>query len=209
MIRKSHRSAKAMEFTHFRKKETVTDDALLFAALAFETAITAQSGLIFHCLVRNYDNEYANVLFGESLQDLKNLANTFGHLPEVTRFFELIDPQSVHIEYHEIQQDNFKVPEGFSCIEKGTFTLVKEEDADSLLHISENIEKEYLNKFHNTKAHFTGRVGDKLFSEITIGQTLAQTKQICMGYFDNPFCMELLNKADKETMNLDFWYVMA
>ncbi|AJW65122.1 hypothetical protein VO54_03696 [Elizabethkingia miricola] len=91
MIRLSNNEAKAMEFTRFRKKENITDDELLFAALKFEKAISTQSGLIFHCLVRNYNNEYANVVFGESIKDLKALGENFGHLPEVNHFFDLIE----------------------------------------------------------------------------------------------------------------------
>lgn len=209
MIRINKKAAKAMEFASFRKKENVTDDELLFAVSNFETAISNQYGLIFHCLVRNYDNEYANVLFGESVKDLKELGNNFGHLPEVQAFFGLIDSQSIKIEYHVIEKENFQVPEGFSCVEKGTFALKEASDADKIPGISEKIEKEYLDTFENTQAHFIGRTGTDLFSEVTIGKTLAKTKQICLGYFENDSCMELLNKADKDTLKLDFWYLIA
>lgn len=73
MIRLSSKPAKAMEFTSFKKKEHITDDEILFAVLKFEEVISKQNGLVFHCLVRNYDNEYANVLFAESIQNLKEL----------------------------------------------------------------------------------------------------------------------------------------
>lgn len=209
MIRLSSKAAKAMEFTSFKKKETISDDELLFAVLKFEEVISKQDGFIFHCLVRNYDNEYANVLFGESIKGLKELGDNFGHLPEVTNFFKLIEMQSVKTEYHEIRKENFLVPTFFSCIEKGTFALKNENDIDNLLNSSENIEKEYLNGFENTQAHFIAQVDCNLFSEITIGKALAKTKEICMGYLGNEFCEELLNLADKETMKLDFWYLIG
>jgi len=47
------------------------------------------------------------------------------------------------------------------------------------------------------------------FSEITCGKTLAKTKQICFGYFDNPYGLELLSLADKDSMELDFWFLIA
>ncbi|AJW65123.1 hypothetical protein VO54_03697 [Elizabethkingia miricola] len=75
--------------------------------------------------------------------------------------------------------------------------------------ISGNIENKYLNTFKNTQAHFIGKIEDNLYSEVTIGKTLAETKRICMGYFDNSFCLELLNIADPGTMELDFWYLIA
>lgn len=71
MIRVSNNSAKAMEFTSFSKKKNVTDDELINAVLKFETVLAKQSGVIFHCLVRNFKNEYANVLFVSDFEDLK------------------------------------------------------------------------------------------------------------------------------------------
>lgn len=209
MIRLTNNSPKAMEFTRFRKKDNVTDDELLFADLKFETAFTKQNGVIFHCLVRNFRNEYANVLFADSLQDLKDLGEKLGSLPEVQSFFELIDLQSVIIEYHEIQKENFKIPTNFSCIEKGMFSLKNIIESNKLPLISENIENKYLNNFENTQAHFIGTIGQNKFSEITFGKTLAKTKQICFGYVENSFCLELLDLADKEMMELDFWYLIA
>ena len=45
--------------------------------------------------------------------------------------------------------------------------------------------------------------------EITIGETLGKTKEICFGYFNNPYCKPLLDMADETTMELDFWYLIA
>lgn len=117
--------------------------------------------------------------------------------------------RSVKIEYHEIQKENFLVPKVFSCIEKGTFALNNENDTSKLFNISNNIERAYLNGFENTQAHFIAQVDHNVFSEITLGKTLAKTKQVCMGYFEDAFCMELLNIANKKTMKLDFWFLIA
>jgi hypothetical protein len=209
MNRISSSAAKAMEFTSFRKLEKITDDELMSAVLEFEKAIEGQRGLIFHCLVRNMNNEYANVLFAESMQSIKQLEADLGHLPAVRKFFQLIDMSSVRIEFHDIQKDDFFLPNDFSCIEKGTFKLMPGADTAKLITISKAIENSYLQQFENTKGHFIGQLGDGLFSEITIGRTLAQTKQICNGYFNNSTCLELLDMADKESMDLGFWYVIA
>lgn len=198
-----------MEFTSFKKRENVTDDELLFAVLKFETVLVQQKGIIFHCLVRNYNSEYANVLFADSIEVLKDLGKNLGYLPEVQSFFEMVDTKTVKIEYHEIQKDNFQIPSVFSCIEKGTFSLNDIKDSDQLLSVSEKIENEYLDTFENTQAHFIGILNGNQFSEVTFGKTLAKTKQICFGYFDNPYGLELLNLADKESMELDFWYLIG
>lgn len=209
MIRFNNNPAKAMEFTSFKKKENINDDQLLFAVLKFETVLSQQKGIIFHCLVRNYDNEYANVLFSDSIEDLKDLGKNLGHLLEVQSFFEKVDIKTVRIEYHEIQKDTFQIPTDFSCVEKGTFSLNDSNDSKKLLSVSGNIESKYLNTFENTQAHFIGTLNENKFSEITFGKTLAKTKQICFGYFDNSYGLELLNLADKESMELDFWYLIA
>jgi hypothetical protein len=78
MIRVSNDFAKAMEFKSFKKKETVTDDELINAVMKFETALGNQSGVIFHCLVSNFKNEYANVLFVEDLEHLHSLIKEIG-----------------------------------------------------------------------------------------------------------------------------------
>ncbi len=209
MIRFNNDSAKAMEFTSFKKRENVTDDELLFAVLKFESVLVQQKGIIFHCLVRNYDNDYANVLFADSIEVLKKLGKNLGHLPEVQNFFEMVEMKTVKIEYHKIQKDNFQIPTDFSCIEKGTFSLNEINDSSKLLSVSGKIESEYLNIFENTQAYFIGTLGENKFSEITFGKILAKTKQICFGYFDNPYGLELLNLANKDSMELDFWFLIA
>ena len=75
--------------------------------------------------------------------------------------------------------------------------------------VSENIEKEYLNAFENTKAHFIGSVQENRVSEITLGETLGKTKEICFGYFNNQICKPLLDISDEATIEIDFWYLIA
>lgn len=209
MIRVRNNFAKAMEFTAFKKNENVTDDELINAVLKFETALAKQDGVIFHCLVRNFKNEYANVLFVTEPHDLIKLKKNIQFLPEAQQFFKLVDKQSVKMEYHTLLKVDFDIPAHFSCIECGTFSLKNEEKADKLLAISEDIEREYLNNFENTLGHFIGKIEDKKYSEITMGKTLGQTKEICFGYFNNQFCKPLLEMADEKTMRLDFWYLIA
>jgi len=209
MIRVSNNFAKAMEFTSFKKKETVTDDELINAVLKFETVLEKQTGVIFHCLVRNFKNEYANVLFVTEIDNLKNLEKKIMALSEAQDFFKLIDEPSIKMTFHAILKDDFKVPNDFSCVEYGTFSLKDKNENFTLLKISEDIEKEYLTTFENTKAHFIGSIAENRFSEVTMGKTLGKTKEICFGYFTNPFCKPLLEMADETTMELDFWYLIA
>lgn len=209
MIRVNNNFAKAMEFTSFKKKDTVTDDELINAILQFEIQLAKQNGFIFHCLVRNFKNEYANVLFVENFENLNDIETHLMQIPEAQNFFKLIEKQSIKIEFHHIQKNNFQIPLYFSCIECGTFSLKNENKANQLLSISNTIETNYLNTFENTSEHFIGKIKSNKFSEITFGKTLGQTKKICFGYFQNPFCTPLLELADENSMELDFWYLIA
>lgn len=209
MVRVNNNVARAMEFTSFKKKENVTDDELINVVLKFEDIISKQNGVIFHCLVRNFKNEYANVLFVEKIEHLHLLSKEIGAITEAKEFFELIEMQSVKMVFHKILKDNFKVPTGFSCIEHGTFTLKPDCTFEDLRESSGKLETNYLNSFDNGLEHFVGKVRDKVASEIAFGKTYARTKQICYGYYDTPFGMDLLNLADLETVELDFWYLIA
>lgn len=209
MIRVNNNFAKAMEFTSFKKKETVTDDELTNAVLKFEKVLSKQNGVIFHCLVRNFRNEYANVLFVENIEHLHLLGKEMGAIPEAKEFFALIEMETVKMTFHEVLKDNFKIPEGFSCIEHGTFTLKEESTIDSFVKVSNDIEEYYLSSLDNSLGHFVGRVKDKKVSEVAIGKTYAKTKQECYGYYESKYGQALLNISNLDTMKLDFWYLIA
>lgn len=182
---------------------------MINAVLKFETVLAKQDGVIFHCLVRNFENEYANVLFATEIDDLKRLEENLMQLQEVQDFFRLIDKKTLKITVHKILKNDFKVPNLFLCVECGTFELKNQDENLKLLAVSENIEKEYLNTFENTKAHFIGSVQENRFSEITLGETLGKTKELCFGYFSNKFCKPLLEMTDETTVKLDFWYLIT
>lgn len=209
MIRVSNAPVCAMEFTSFRKKESVSDDDLLFAVLKFERQLTQIEGIVYHTLVRNYDNEYANVLFVTSMEAIKSLTAVIGDTPETQDFFAMVEPNSVQVEYHDILKPNFTVPAYFGCIENGKFALKEVTQGASLLLASDAVEEQYLNHFDNTKGHFISTRGENLYAEIVLGQTLGNTKEICYGYFGHEACLSLLGLIDESSMHLGFWYVVV
>ncbi len=209
MIRANKNAAKTMEFSSFNKKKSVTDDELLNGVLKFESLFSNEKGFVFHCLVKNYKDQYANVLFTESHSDLDRIIRKISSSQEASEFFSMIEIDTVKVEIHNILKDSFIVPEGFACIEHGTFTLKQDATIESLINVSNKLEKHYLNSFDNSLSHFVGHVKDKKVSEIAIGKTYAKTKQICYGYYDNQYGQSLLELADLESLNLDFWYLIA
>ncbi len=210
MIQNFSKSPRVMEFTSFKKKEDVTEDSLLQAILKFEQKFLANhEGVLFHCLVRNRDNEYANVLFADNMETMQAMFKGVQESPEAQAFFSLIEQESVVMNFNQIQKDNFQIPEHFTCVEFGTFSLQSPMPVQELISISNEIEDQYLNATENTQGHFIGVLSETLYSEVTFGKTLAKTKEICQGYVDNTYCNALLNAADSESMKLDFWILVA
>lgn len=110
---------------------------------------------------------------------------------------------------HKIEKENFVIPESFACIEHGTFQLKEAVTLKDLKSKSETLERDYLEHFSNSKAHYVGSLGDIVFSEIAFGETLGKTKQICYGYLENKVGLEFLGLLDEKTMELDFYSVLA
>lgn len=210
MISKNNYSAKVMEFTMFKKKDHVTDDEILQAVLAFETKfLNNQEGIIFHCLVKNDKNEYANVLFADDMETIHKMMKNVHQSQEANTFFELIKEESVQMNFNHILKEDFIVPQHFSCVEYGRFELNSGENKMNLLKASQTIEDHYLNKNKNTQGHFIGCLSDEVYTEVTFGETLGKTKEVCLGYTENEYCKALLNMANPESMHLDFWYLIA
>lgn len=209
MIRLSNAPVCAMEFTRFKKKTAVNDDDLLFAVLQFERQLSQVEGVVAHVLVRNFDQEYANVLFATSMEVIKSLTTAIGDTKATQAFFDMVEPTSVEIEYHEITKPTFIFPDFFGCIENGRFSLKEGKQLTTLLSTSDRVEKSYLDTFDNTKAHFISTRGENQYSEIVLGKTLGNTKEICYGYVGNQACLTLLDLIDEKSMHLGFWYVIA
>ena len=211
MMKLNDKNPGALEFTIFEKNVAVTDEDLITAEMQFENNYLKNcKGLIFHCLVRNLKGQYANVLFAENLNSLKEAEKGFSENLAAKEFLQCINHTSVKVFYHEILKNNFTVPETFGCIEHGLFTVKSDSfSEDNLLKASEDIEKKYLSSFSENSGHFMGKINTETYSEIAFGSTLGKTREICFGYVNNPVCQPLLNMFIPESVNLDFWTVIA
>ena len=210
MIKNQNHQPTVMEFTSFNKHKDVSDRELLSVVRKFETEfLSKQPGILFHCLVRNMDNTYANVLFAKSKQDLDKLFKAAENNSAANKFFSVVDEPSVNITYHKILKSDFKIPSHFSCIELGMFTLKEGIQENILLNASKQIENQYLNKTTNTQAYFIGNLSDHMYSEVVFGETLAQTQEVCNGYLENSYCKTMLDMIDESSTQLDFWYLIG
>ena len=124
-------------------------------------------------------------------------------------FFSLMKVDSVKMNIHSIEKNDFEIPEHFSCVEHGTFLLKSTSSLENLKANSDKLESFYLNDFTNSKGHFIGSLENNIFSEVAFGQTLGKTKQICYGYLNNDIGLEFLNLLDDTSMNLHFYYVFT
>ncbi|NGP87336.1 hypothetical protein [Fodinibius halophilus] len=203
-------AASVMEFTSFKKKDNISEDTLLEAVMDFEDAfLSKQEGITMHCLVKNNSDQYANVMFVRSMEALEQIEEEAHSNEAAQHFFSLLDMESVEMKFHSILKEEFALPDHFSCVEHGTFSLNGSGDREMLLKTADKIESEYLSRYDNTRGYFIGRIDEKLYSEITLGKTFDQTKQICEGYREEPVCQLLLQMADEESMQLGFWYLIA
>ena len=212
MIRLKENQAKVMEFTKFEKAENVTNEDFITSVMKFEKEyLSTKEGIAFHCLVRNLKGEYANLLFADSMENLKKIEDGFMDNEVSKNFMGNINPKTVKVHHHMILKGNFQVPENFACFEHGTFAPKEESDFSEkgLLSVSEQIENEYLNTFENSLGHFIGKIDDKRYSEIAFGKTLGKTREICYGYFGIEPGMKMLNMFNLDTVDLDFWYLIA
>ncbi len=209
MIKVTRQKASVMEFTRFRITENVTETALLKAISDFENHFLAQQkGIVFHCLAKNDKGEYANILLAEHTAVLTAIEKDIASNPGALSFLKLIDKKTVEIHYLDIEKETYIVPEHFSCIEFGTFTL-KKGNLQQLLSVSDTIEKNYLSQFPNTQMHFIGSLTEDRFAEVTFGSTLEATQQICFGYLSDPNGMLLMEMIDETRMALDFWSIVS
>ena len=90
------------------------------------------------------------------------------------------------------------------CEQKGVLGTIRDYS-----NKENKIEKEYLNSFDNNLGHFMGKIDDTTYSELTFGETLGKTREICYGYFGIDAGMELMNMYILEKVDLDFWYLIA
>ena len=212
MIRVNQATPALMEFTTFSKANDVTDEEMIDLVMKFENDyLKKQSGLTFHCLVRNLKGEYANLLFADSIESIKNIEQGFSSNDSAEKFMAAINLQTVKVRFHEILDKNFQVPTDFTCFEHGTFSPNSDEDfsESKLLTVSKEIEQDYLNRFENSLGHFIGKIDDKTYSEITFGKTLGKTREVCYGYFNIEAGKKMMAMLDPKTTDLDFWYLIA
>ncbi len=212
MLNKKFENYGVMGFVEFEKLDNVACEEVIEASLNWQREFLKPiEGIGFHCLLGNLKGGFADLIFGTNKAAFEHMSETFLSAASSQKVKSLLDPQSIVMRSASILADNFTVPDEFSCVEAGFMRANKEEEISEAVvrEKSINLEKEFLGAYANTKGHFVGKTAEDGFCEVTFGQTLGQTREICFGYEAARPCREFLSLFDEKSFEFDFWYPLA
>jgi len=212
MLNKQLNNYRVMGFTTFEKKNNVDTMDVVSASLHWQREfLKNMDGIGFHCLLGNMSGGFADIIFASDQPSFDKMGELHFEAPSSKKFMSLLEPTSVQLRSASILNGGFVIPSGFSCIEAGFMTLAEGSSVqDSEIgDRSSKIEDEYLGEYSNTLGHFVGNIGDQSYCEITFGQTLGQTREICYGYEKSAVCQEFLGLFDEKNFEFDFWVPLA
>ncbi|MEH6403625.1 MAG: hypothetical protein V7750_09665 [Sneathiella sp.] len=212
MLNKQLNNYSVMGFATFQKKRDVETMDVIAASLDWQREfLKSMDGIGFHCLLGNMSGGFADIIFATDRPSFDKMGELHFEAPSSIKFMSLLDPESIQLRSASILKEGLIIPSGFSCIEAGFMTLAEgaiAEDEEVRLG-SDKIEEQYLGGYSNTLGHFVGRAEDQSYCEITFGQTLGQTREICYGYEHSVICQDFLNQFDEKKFEFDFWVPLA
>lgn len=201
-----------MGFATFDKKAGVDTMDVIAASLRWQREFLQNlDGIGFHCLLGNMKGGFADILFAGDQSSFERMGEAYAFAPSSVALMALLDTESIQLRSAQILKENFTVPLGFSCIEAGFMNLIPGRstlDVD-VVKGSNVIENEYLEGDANTMGHLLGKTADGSYCEITFGQTLGQTREICLGYETSDVCMNFLRLFEEKSSEFDFWVPLA
>ncbi|MDW3204963.1 MAG: hypothetical protein R8L07_05415 [Alphaproteobacteria bacterium] len=204
--------AHAFEFVRYNRLPETTPEDLAAAVLEWQEGFLAhQDGVVQHAFLGNLRGEFGDILLMRDSDALARLEEPYQASDYSKRILSLIDTNSIRFSFGAILKDGISAVRDFTCVEFGSFALPADSaaTADTVRAASDRIEATYLAESENTREHFTGQMDDRTYCEIVFGRTLAATRRTCLGYVGNADCQPLLDLFDPETVDLDFWTVLA
>ncbi|MGX1496033.1 hypothetical protein ACSSV1_001054 [Labrenzia sp. MBR-25] len=212
MLRKDLGPMKVMGFARYEAKPGVGLPELIAAARLWQKEfLSNQPGIAFHCFLGNATGGYADAILARDEASFAAMSEAHMQAASSRAFMELLEPGSIRLCLNRLMLDLDAVPEGFSAIEFGTFRPNKDGgfSEEALMAASRRIEQEYLAALPEARAHLMARAGDDTYSEICLVETEGAAREICAGYVSNAACAPLLNLFDPDSVDLDFWHVLA
>jgi len=212
MLKRNLGPITVMGFARYSSKAGVDPSELVTAARLWQKEFLAeQQGIAMHCFLGNLKGEFADAILATDQASFMAMVQAHPSAPSSAPLMKMLDSASIRLTKNILLGEPKCLPEGFSCIEFGTFNPKNPAffSETKMMEASDQIERAYLSRFDEMKSHFMGKVDDNTFSEIAFVETSAAAHEICKGYVSDPDCHPLLEMFDPETVDLDFWHVLA
>lgn len=212
MMKTTLEAVTVMGFARYEKRKDIETEQLIDACLNWRREfLEQQEGIAMHCFLGNLKGQFADAIMAVDQHAFQEMSKRHLQAESSQRFMALLEPDSIRLSANDLLKKDIIVPENFSCIEYGTFQPKTNGgfSETKVLEVSRNIETQYLSGFSESRAHIMGKVDNETYSEIAFVQTLGSAREICNGYLSNEICGELLEMFDPETVDLDFWHVLA
>jgi len=212
MMKKDLGPLSMMGFARYEKRDGVETEELIDVCLNWRREfLNKQAGIAMHCFLGNTGGQFADAIMAVDQAAFEEMSKRHSEAETSEAFMSLLKPDSIRLTPNVILKSGVEVPSDFSCIEFGTFQSKPEPgfSESAMLAVSRSIEAEYLSNHSETREHFMGKVSAGVYSEVAFVQTLGAAREICSGYPGNDVCGELLAMFDPESVDLDFWYVLA
>ncbi len=201
-----------MGFARYSLEDGVDPAEFVVAARAWQKSFLGeQPGIAMHCLLGNLRGEFADVILATDQASFIAMSQTHSAHPSSAPLMKMLDKESIRLTLNTLLGGSKSLPEGFSCVEFGTF---QPKDSASfseanMMAASDKIEQKYLPRFQEAKAHFMGKIDDNTYSEIAFVETSGAAREICNGYVGDPNCLPLLEQFEPTSVDLDFWHLLA
>lgn len=212
MLRRELGPVAVMGFARYRLVEGTKPAEFLQAAVNWQEQFLAKcDGIAMHCVLGNLDGEFADAILATDQKSFGLMAEAHPSHPASEPLMGMLDRDSIRLTGNQLLGGPKELPSGFSCIEFGTFRPSNGPgfSESGMMAVSDAIEQQYLARFSESRAHFMGKVDDGTYSEIAFVETSGAARKICGGYVGDETCQGLLNMFEPETVDLDFWHVLA
>lgn len=212
MLRKDLGEMKVMGFARYRAKDEVNPAELIGAARRWQKEfLEKQPGIAMHCFLGNLTGEYADAILATDETAFAEMSEAHMQAESSRAFMDLLEPGSIRLCKNILQQPLDAIPEGFCAIEFGTFRPKGGNgfNEGALNAAAARVKQEYLSRFPESRAHRIGKIDGETYSEICFVETVGAAREICAGYINEDACLPLLSLFDPESVDLDFWHVLA
>ncbi len=212
MMNKSLGSLSVLGFARYEKRDEVNASDLTEAVLAWRRSfLDHQAGIAAHCFLGNLQGHFADLILAVDQARYDAMTEAHPQAAASQAMAALLKPESIRLTPCRILKDVTTLPTDFSCVEFGTFRSPAGKDFDErrLLAVSAEIEAGYLSRRPESRAHFLAQVDPATYAEVAFVQSLGAAREICFGYRDDSAGRKLLEMFDPESVDLDFWFVLA